>query len=83
MEKKLLIAIDASIYSTNTLHYLERLFANLDDIRFHLISVITCNPSETAKEWFDELELMNMLRINEYAEQGRTKTLCLSQQIPQ
>ena len=61
MEKKLLIAVDASIYSTNTLHYLERLFANLDDIRFHLLSVITCNPSETAKEWLDELDLMNML----------------------
>jgi nucleotide-binding universal stress UspA family protein len=61
MEKKLLIAVDASIYSTNTLHYLERLFANVGDIRFHLLSVITCNPSETAREWFDELELMNML----------------------
>ncbi|MBW2466712.1 MAG: universal stress protein [Deltaproteobacteria bacterium] len=61
MEKKLLVAVDASVYSTNILHYLERLFAGLDDIRFHLISVVTCNPSETAKEWFDELELLNML----------------------
>jgi nucleotide-binding universal stress UspA family protein len=61
MEKKLLVAVDSSVYSTNTLHYLERLFANLDDISFHLISIITCNPSETAKEWFDELELLNML----------------------
>ncbi|MFC1843283.1 universal stress protein [Thermodesulfobacteriota bacterium] len=65
MEKKLLIAVDASIYSSNTLHYLERLFANLDDVRFHLISVVSCNPSETAKEWFDELELMNMLSKEE------------------
>jgi nucleotide-binding universal stress UspA family protein len=65
MEKKLLIAVDGSIYSTNTLHYLERLFANLDDIRFHLISVIPCNPSEAAKEWFDELELLNMLTKEE------------------
>lgn len=61
MKKKLLIAVDASVYSSNTLHYLERLFANLEDIRFHLLSVITCNPSETAREWFDELELLNML----------------------
>ena len=61
MEKKLLIAVDASIYSSNTLYYLERLFAGVDDIHFHLLSVIICNPSETAKEWFDELELMNML----------------------
>jgi nucleotide-binding universal stress UspA family protein len=65
MEKKLLIAVDGSIYSANTLHYLERLFANLDDIRFHLISVIPCNPSEAAKEWFDELELLNMLTKEE------------------
>ena len=61
MEKKLLIAVDSSIYSTNTFYYLERLFAGLPDIRFHLLSIMTCNPSETAKEWFDELELMNML----------------------
>ena len=65
MEKKILIAVDASVYSSNTLHYLEGLFANLDDIRFHLISVVTCNPSDAAKEWFDELELMNMLTKEE------------------
>jgi len=65
MEKKLLIAVDGSIYSTNTLHYLERLFAHLDDIRFHLINVITCHPSETAKEWLDDLELLNMLSKEE------------------
>ncbi|MDH3392136.1 MAG: universal stress protein [Desulfobulbaceae bacterium] len=65
MEKKLLIAVDGSIYSSNTLHYLERLFAHLDDIRFHLISIIPCNPSDTAKEWFDELELLNMLSKEE------------------
>jgi len=65
MEKKLLIAVDGSIYSTNTLHYLERLFAHLDDIRFHLISVITCYPSGTAKEWLDDLELLNMLSKEE------------------
>ena len=65
MEKKILIAVDASVYSSNTLHYLERLFANLVDIRFHLISVIPCRPSDAAKEWFDELELMNMLSKEE------------------
>jgi nucleotide-binding universal stress UspA family protein len=70
MEKKLLIAVDASIYSSNTLHYLERLFASLDDVRFHLISVISCNPSETAKEWFDKLELMNMLSKEEQKRYG-------------
>jgi nucleotide-binding universal stress UspA family protein len=61
MEKKLLVAVDSSIYSTNILHYLERLFTELPDIRFHLISVVTCTVSETAKEWFDEFELLNKL----------------------
>jgi len=65
MEKRLLIAVDASIYSSNTLHYLEQLFAHLADIRFHLLSVITCNPSQTASEWLDELELMSTLSKEE------------------
>ena len=65
MEKKLLIAVDSSVYSYNTLHYLEQLFAHLDDIRLHLLSVVTCTPSETASEWLDELELMSSLRPEE------------------
>jgi nucleotide-binding universal stress UspA family protein len=65
MEKKLLIAVDASVYSSNTLHYLEQLFAHLDDIRLHLLNVITCNPSETASAWLDELELMSTLSQEE------------------
>jgi nucleotide-binding universal stress UspA family protein len=65
MEKKLLIAVDASIYSSNTLHSLEKLFAGLANIRIHLLSVIPCNPSQVAKEWFDELELMSTLSKEE------------------
>ena len=65
MEKKLLIAVDASVYSSNTFHYLEKLFAGLADIRIHLLSVIPCNPSQVAKEWFDELELMSTLSKEE------------------
>ena len=65
MEKKLLIAVDASVYSSNTLHYLEQLFANLDDIRLHLLTVITCNPSEAASEWLDESELISTLSNEE------------------
>lgn len=65
MEKKLLVAVDSSVYSSNTLHYLEKLFANLDDVSFHLITIVTCHPSEVAKEWFDEIELMNMLSKEE------------------
>jgi nucleotide-binding universal stress UspA family protein len=65
MEKKLLIAVDASVYSSNTLHYLERLFAGLGNIRIHLLNVISCNPSQVAREWFDELELMSLLSKEE------------------
>jgi nucleotide-binding universal stress UspA family protein len=65
MEKKLLIAVDASVYSSNTLHYLEGLFAGLADIRIHLLSVIPCNPSQVTREWLDELELMSSLSKEE------------------
>ena len=65
MEKNLLIAVDASVYSSNTFHYLEKLFAGLADIRIHLLSVIPCNPSQVAKEWFDEMELMSTLSKEE------------------
>ena len=65
MEKKLLVALDGSIYSSNSLHYLEQLFAHLDDIRLHLITVITCNPSETASQWLDESDLVSTLSNEE------------------
>jgi nucleotide-binding universal stress UspA family protein len=65
MEKKLLVAVDGSVYSSNTLHYLEQLFADLDDIRLHLLTVITCNPSEAASAWLDEKELMSTLSPEE------------------
>jgi nucleotide-binding universal stress UspA family protein len=65
MEKKLLIAVDGSVYSANTLHYTEQLFAQLDDIRLHLLSVVTCSPSDTARDWLDEKELISTLRPEE------------------
>jgi len=65
MLKKLLIALDGSVYSSNTLHYLEQLFAHLDDIRLHLLSVVTCAPAEAGSAWLDELELLGMLSTEE------------------
>ena len=66
MEKKLLIAVDASVYSSNTLQYLEQLFTDLKDVRFHLLSVISCSlTSQSAREWLDELELMSTLSSEE------------------
>lgn len=65
MANKLLIAVDASVYSSNTLHYLEQLFANLPDIQLHLLTIIACTPSEIAGGWLDELELMGTLSKEE------------------
>jgi nucleotide-binding universal stress UspA family protein len=65
MEKKLLIAVDASVYSSNTLHYLEQLFAHLADIRLHLLTVITCTPSQAPDAWLDDLELLSTLSPEE------------------
>ena len=65
MEKKLLIAVDGSIYSSNTMHYLERLFAGLKDIRLHLFCVITCIPTQTPKGWLDELDMIGLLSPDE------------------
>jgi nucleotide-binding universal stress UspA family protein len=62
MEKKLLIAVDGSVYSTNTFHYLEQLFANLEDIRLHLLTIVTCTPSEVARDWLTEQELISALQ---------------------
>jgi len=73
MEKKLLIAVDGSVYTSNTLHYLEQLFAGLDDIRFHLITVVPCNPSEAASAWLDELELMSTLSKEEQKRCAKAK----------
>lgn len=65
MQKKLLVAVDGSVYSTNTLHYLEQLFAHLDGIHLHLLSVVTCSSSEAGSKWLDELELMSTLSNEE------------------
>ena len=65
MERKLLIAIDGSVYSSNSLHYLERLFAGMTDIRIHLLSVIPCYTSQVAKEWFGERDLLGTLSKEE------------------
>jgi len=65
MEKKLLIAVDASVYSINTLHYLEQLFAHLDDIRLHLLTVIPSNSPMADSQWLDDLEMLSRLTPEE------------------
>jgi len=59
MERKILAAVDGSVYSFNTLRYLARLFKKLPEINLHLLSLVPSSSSNLAKEWMDEQELMN------------------------
>lgn len=61
MEKKILVAGDGSIYSANTIYYLERLFADLEDIHLHLLTVVPCGASSPGQELLDDLEMMSTL----------------------
>ncbi len=46
MEKKILVAVDGSVYSSNSLDYLIRLFQNDTDTTIHLLSVVSAGPSD-------------------------------------
>lgn len=61
MERKILVAVDGSSYSNNTLRYLGRLFAPIGEMKLHLFSVVSCARLPPGKEWLGELELMNIL----------------------
>lgn len=61
MERKILVAVDGSSYSNNTLQYLGSLFAPVPEMKLHLLSVIACSSLPAGKEWLGELELMNIL----------------------
>ena len=61
MERKILVAVDSSVYSRNEIHYLERLFEGLDDISFHFIRIISVSSLPPGSEWVDELSRMSML----------------------
>lgn len=60
MPKKILIAVDGSPYSTNSLRYLGQLFHDLPDIDFHLLSVVPATTTgSAAKDWLSEEEMRN------------------------
>lgn len=62
MEKKILVAIDESIYSHNAVHYLSRLFADVEEVTFHILSLAHCSGMTAGKEWLEQDELLNVLR---------------------
>ncbi len=54
MNKKLLVAIDGSAYSSNSLDYLIRLFNNDQSISFHLFSVVSASSGD--QNWMYEVD---------------------------
>lgn len=61
MERKILVAVDGSSYSNNTLHYLGSLFAPIAEMKLHLFSLVGSADLSPGKEWLGELELLNSL----------------------
>ena len=60
MLKKILIAVDGSPYSTNSLRYLGQLFQQLPDINFHLLAIVPASSlGSAARDWLTEAELLN------------------------
>jgi nucleotide-binding universal stress UspA family protein len=54
MEKKLLVAIDGSVYSLNSIDYLIRLFREDKSISFHLFSIVS--ESGSGQNWMYEVD---------------------------
>jgi len=60
MQKKILVAVDGSPYSTHSLRYLGQLFQQLPEIHFHLLSLVPASSLGTAaRDWLSEAELLN------------------------
>ncbi|MFA7383656.1 MAG: universal stress protein [Desulfurivibrionaceae bacterium] len=60
MLKKILVAVDGSPYSTNSLRYLAQLFQQHPEIHFHLLSLVPVSSLGTAaRDWLSEAELLN------------------------
>lgn len=54
MERTLLVAVDGSVYSSNSLDYLARLFAHDRDITIHLLNVAASGSAD--KDWMNEVD---------------------------
>lgn len=62
MERKILVAVEESIYSHNAVRYLCRLFGDVKDVSFDLLSLVSCTGMTSGKEWLEQDELLNVLR---------------------
>jgi len=60
--KKILVAVDGSVYSNNALNYLAELFKSSRDIRIDLFSVVSASGlPESGREWLDDLSMMTAM----------------------
>lgn len=61
MNRKLLVAVDGSVYSSNTTSYLHRLFQNQTNVAFHLFSAIPSGQLPTGHELLDDQDLVSTM----------------------
>ena len=74
LERKVLVAVDGSVYSNNALNYLIDLYAGIKNISFHLFSVFsTGTVPQAGREWMDELTLMNTMSREARNRYSRTR----------
>lgn len=59
--KSILVAVDGSVYSSNSLHYLANLFHDLPSVTIHLFSIIPHKVHDTQRGWVDEKNLHSVL----------------------
>ncbi len=62
MERKILVAVEGSIYSHNSVRYLCRLFADIEEVSFHLLSLLSCSGMTSGTEWLEQDARINTLR---------------------
>jgi len=61
MKRKILVAVDGSVYSSNTIHYLRTLFHGQQEVSFHLYSAIPYGSLPTGHELLDETDLISTI----------------------
>ena len=59
--RKILVALDGSRHSRNTLYYLAGLYAEQPDLELHLLSLVPGAGLPPGHEWLSEAERLNMM----------------------
>ena len=63
MERKILVAVDGTVYSSNTIHYLHTLFHDQPAVLFHLYSSISAGSLPIGHELLSETDLISTLGL--------------------